>query len=378
MEKQLRLKEEEVKKMKEEMRKKSHGQDDWDKEKGKWEEEKEKLKEDLEKADATIRNLNGKMNNLNKEYKMAKLNLRKHEADNGSLEVLRTQMEATILKIEQVEKKSEDLELENAKLKKKIPCPRDNCDRDKRCDYSHSLRYEDRREFGRNQRRKTMPCKFFNTFKGCHKADEECDFIHEVPLPQVQPRRERRVSEQSRDSEDSQDSYLNLRNQRFKTLSRVGELEPMDEESVEELSPSSRQPTRRDPRTPPRRTEEEGRRTAKRPRYNNEERERAGNGEGTTARPRPSVPEPGRRRSSSRAGLSRTSRGRSSTPRGRRFSPIRSPTEDREVDRKTYIRAQNLLRAGMEDARREKRDRSRSEDQRPRGRWGKFQSQGRR
>ena len=365
-EKMLRMKEEECKKMKEDLRKRSQGQDNWV-------EEKERLKEDLEKADATIKNLNGKMNNLNKELKMYKLNLRKHEADHGSLEVLRTQMEATVLKIEQVEKKSEDLELENAKLKKKIPCPRDNCDRDKRCSYSHTLKYEDRREPGRKNWRKTLPCKFFNTFKGCHKTDEECDFIHEAP--QVQSRRER---SQSRDSEDSQESYHKLRNQRFRTLSRVGDLEPMEEESVEELSPASRQPTRRDPRTPPRRSEEEERRNAKRPRYNNDDKDRSGNGEGTASRPRPSVPEPGRRRSSSRAGTSRNSRGRSTTPRGRKFSPIRSPTEDRDVDRKTYIRAQNLLRAGMEDARREKRDRSRSEDQRPRGRWGRVQSQGRR
>merc|ERR1711940_399802 len=101
----LRMKEEECKKVKEDLRERSQGQDNWV-------EEKERLKEDLEKADATIKNLNGKMNNLNKELKMYKLNLRKHEADHGSLEVLRTQMEATVLKIEQVEKKSEDLELE--------------------------------------------------------------------------------------------------------------------------------------------------------------------------------------------------------------------------------------------------------------------------
>ena len=163
--KKLKEKDEEVKKLKEAIRK----MDDPDEpSKEDLLIEKEGLKKDLIRAEENIKNINGKMINQAKELKTAKANLRKHEVDHVSFEKVKTSLDVTLLQIQEIERKCDELESENAKLRKKIPCQKEKCDLDKRCPNSHSLRYEDRSAPRNNQWRKTLLCRFFNQPQGCN------------------------------------------------------------------------------------------------------------------------------------------------------------------------------------------------------------------
>ena len=335
---------------------------------------KEALKADLERADATIANLNGRMANLSKELKVAKANLRKHEVDFESFEKVRTSMQATLLKVEKVEKKCEEVEMENAKLKKKIPCRQEDCDRGNRCENSHQLRYEDRREPKDPQWRKRLPCKFYNTPNGCRNSDEKCGFIHEASGNQ----RARRNSEQSRSSDDdsSNPSFLNINLQKFRKFPGIKE-EPEEESSVEECSPTyqvGRGPVRKlwsSGRGARRNSEAEEERPAKKIKVEQEDEDVwAGNDHGAGREPRHPVPRRLSTRSSDGGQGPSSSRGRSasrgsdntstSTRPKRKFSPIRSPTEERDpprdreenVDWKVYKRAQRDLRYQVNSRRR--------------------------
>ena len=280
-----------------------------------------------------------------------------------SFEKVRTSLESTLLKVEEVEKRCTDYELENAKLKKKIPCKDETCDRDRRCENSHQLHYEDRREPRESRWRKTLPCKFFNTPAGCKNTDEKCSFIHESRSS----RNQRRYSEQSRDSDNGPPSYIDINLQKFRRMSEVKE-ENVEDSSIEELSPGSRQPLRN------RRYQEEGP-VSKKIKIEVKPEPLSGNESGATGRPHQAAPNYGGRSRGVQGGANWDgtggARGSPSTRPKRKFSPIRSPTEerevprDREVDWQVYRRAQHDLRFQMNSRRRISSARGRGQRQDP-------------
>ena len=318
------------------------------------------LKKLLAKADATIANLNGRQNNLAKELKTAKANLRKAEVDHRAFEKVQTAMESTLMKIEKLEQKCDELEHENAKLKKKIPCKVEDCDRDRKCQNSHLLKYEDRREPKEKNYRKTLPCKFHDMPGGCKKTDEACDFRHD-PKP-----RQRRVSELSQQSDDE----VRYAGRRFSSEEKIPE--ENNDDSVVEIKPDAKGKQQRWNGSGGARRyttddeEEEEMEEEKTPVNKRRKLERnnfnQGNGGGAVSRPRGPAPVRSSReeqRGRSSPGMRQGSASRLSPAvrpdtqsKKRKYSPVRSPSDERLGQRDRYSREDSRDRSQARKAQR--------------------------
>ena len=153
---------------------------------------KEQLKEDLERATAKMTNLTNRVTNLQKDLKNANKDRRKAEVDTGNYEKMRASLERTVLEMETVKRDLDELKREKAKMMKRIPCTRKECNNPKDCEYSHHLRYEDRSTPKEARWEKRVPCRFMSLPGGCNKSAEDCKFLHDGV---VQMRRDTRRTE---------------------------------------------------------------------------------------------------------------------------------------------------------------------------------------
>ena len=187
---------------------------------------KEALKVEAEKAGRQLKAQTGRIRNLEKQNDELIKQVKKLEKDQPDVVKLKETVEECLDRAEHHKREREQLENTISHLKKKIPCPNAACEKGKRCQNSHVLKYS--QQAGDTTK---VPCVHYINDR-CKYSAEECDFSHDEKWMSAKQRRQfldvRRLEDVSEEDIEAYENYSKSADRYKKPLNKRRRVDSRD------------------------------------------------------------------------------------------------------------------------------------------------------